>query len=263
MTDTWSSSLCACCEGPSGIFCDSWCFPCYQSALQHNYPSKDVCCTVLGLCCVDGGFGACSRCFHAGARAKAVARFQIDEGCCCTYFLSCYCYQCSIAQVHREYWMRGISLGGVCISDSPAPDSVQAPSPQVMQQYAMPPPVMVNAQPQPIVALNPQLYIATYNQLLQRQQRGEVLSLYEAQVLPQLQMYHLKGQTVQALQQRQQAGELLSPAELQDLNQMMQQLAAIQQQIPLQPQQAQVQAFPADPAVAGLVIDNHLPYANP
>ncbi|CUG73327.1 Hypothetical protein, putative [Bodo saltans] len=249
MTATWSSTICACCEGPSGIFCESWCCPFYQIALQHNYPSKDVCCTVLGLCCADGGFGCCSRCYHAGARGKAVAKFQIDEGCCCTHFIACYCYPCSIAQVHREYWMHGISLGGVCIADSPAPH-VPAPPPQlmqhpqVMQQYAMPSPVMVNPQPQPIVALNPQLYVATYNQLLQRQQRGEALNAYEAQVFPQLQMYYLKGQTVQALQQRQQAGQLLSPLEQQDLNQTMQQLAAIQQQIPLQSQQLQPQPQP-------------------
>jgi hypothetical protein len=102
-------------------------------------------------------------------------------------------------------------------------------------QQLQPPQQFVYQQPQQVsqvVMLNPSPYLAAFQQLQQRQQRGEMLTMYEQQMLLQLQQYAAIWQLVEPLHARQQQGQPLSGPELQHLQQLQLQLGTIQGAVP-------------------------------
>ncbi|CUG73281.1 ama1 protein, putative [Bodo saltans] len=279
---TYQTGLFECCGGPeeAGGDCmgdesslpsclEGWCCPWYQTVIQLNstaieprtdlISSRTVKVTLIDLMTC----GCFLRCLQARARTQLNKRYGITrepriDSCCIGFWCVC----CSVAQVHREMCCRHEFPGGSCIMGNTSyyKDGFMLPTPSVAhgvplspssadsprqnwrnpplrsQQYVTPTPAGE------MFVLN-ELYLATYHLLLLRQQNEVVLCTHETQMLPWLQMYYLKGQTVQGLQHRQEAGQPLSPQDLHDLQLTIEQLAVIEQHVALesQPQPAIVQ----------------------
>lgn len=106
---TWSSGLCDCCGQDGNCCCFGclcgFCFPWLGQAiiLQDLKLTDNMCLPVLCYLVV-GAFGNLPNCLiSANLRYNIARKRGYKEDCCSSFFITCCCMPCSLAQIQRDY----------------------------------------------------------------------------------------------------------------------------------------------------------------